>query len=101
MTARSSGSQESESFRAHRGMAALWTSRTDSCSDESLRASLLDEMAILVQNTAVPRNDSAPALGLRAERLYFRKNVNRITEENRPMKLPVEDRQQGEGIDRW
>jgi hypothetical protein len=64
-----------------------------------LRAAFLDEVAILIQDSAMPGHDSAPALGLGFERLDPGKYVDRITEDDWPMKPPLEDREKRERID--
>ena len=70
-----------------------------SCSHESLSASFLNEVSILIQNSPVPGDDASSSLGLRLQRLDGREGVDRITENDRAMKLPFEDGQKRESID--
>jgi len=70
-----------------------------SCSHERLGPALLYQVSILVENFSPPRDDPSPAFGLRLQRENGGYGVDRISENDWPMKLPFEDGQKCEGID--
>ena len=47
----------------------------------------------------MPGDDSAPALGLGKQRLDLRERMDRITEDDRAMKLPLKDGEKCDGVD--
>ena len=70
-----------------------------SCSHERLGAAFLDQVSILIENSSVPGDDASPTFGLGLQRLDGGQGVDRVPEDDRPMKLPFEDRQKCEGVD--
>jgi hypothetical protein len=69
------------------------------CSHERLGASFLDEVAILIENSPMPRDDASASFGLRLQRLDGRHRVDRITKDDRTKKLPFEDGHECQRID--
>ena len=70
-----------------------------SCSHEGLSAAFLNQVSILIEDSPVPGDDASPSAGLRLQRLDRGEGVDRITEDDRTMKLPFEDGQEREGVD--
>jgi hypothetical protein len=64
-----------------------------------LCASILDEVAILIENSPMPRDNASASFGLRLQRKNGRHRVNGITKDDRTMKLPFEDGHECQCID--
>ena len=69
------------------------------CSHERLSASLLDEVAGLIENSPVPGDNTSPAPRLCLQRLDGGNRVDRIAENDGTMKLPFKDGHESEGVD--
>jgi hypothetical protein len=69
------------------------------CSHERLGASFLNHVSVLIENSPVPGDDASASFGLWFERHYGRDGVNRITEDDGQMELPLENGQEREGVD--
>jgi hypothetical protein len=59
----------------------------------------LNQIAILIEDSAVPCDYAPTPFGLRFQRLDSRKSVDRVAKKYRLLKLPFEDPQKREGID--
>ena len=70
-----------------------------SCSHERLGSPFLNQVSILIENFSVPGDDASPSVGLGLQRHDGGEGVDRITENDWPMKLPFEDGQKREGVD--
>jgi hypothetical protein len=70
-----------------------------SAPNECLGPSFLNQVSILIQDFSVPGNNASSSFGLRLQRLDDGESMNRITEDDWPMKLPFEDCQESEGVD--
>jgi hypothetical protein len=73
--------------------------RTRSSSYKGLGTPLLNQIAILIEDSAVPCDYAPAPFCLRFQRLDGGKRVDRIAEKYRLMEGPFEDRQKRKGID--
>ena len=64
-----------------------------------MRAPFLDQLSILIEDSAVPGDDASSAVGVRLQCLYCRESVDRIAEDDRAMEFPFEDGQKRESVD--
>jgi hypothetical protein len=70
-----------------------------SCSHEGLRATLLHDKSVLIEDAPTPRNNAATSVGMRLERLDLGNGVDRVAKDNRTEESPFQNRQKRHGID--
>jgi len=68
------------------------------CSHERLSAAFLNEVAVLIQNPPVPRDNAPASFGLRLQQFNFGYGMDRIAEDDGTMKFPFEDRHECQGV---
>ena len=71
----------------------------NSCSHEGLRASFLDEVTVLIEDSTMPGDDASSAVRVRLQRLDLRERVDRVPEDDRTMEFPFKDCEEGERVD--
>ncbi len=67
--------------------------------DEGLGPTLLNETALLVENSTIPGNFAAPAISAGFQGLNLRDTMERVAEDDRVMEFPFEDGQKRQSID--
>ena len=72
-----------------------------SCSHEGLSAAFLDDDSVLVEDTALPGDDTAPTVGVGSECLDPGDGMNGVTEGDRMEEFPLENGEERDRIHTW
>jgi len=72
-----------------------------SASYEGLGPTFLNETALLVENSAIPGDFTAPAISAGFQDLDPRDRMERVAKDDRVMEFPFEDGQKRQRIDSW